>query len=163
MLREARRQPHPPIQASHVESILKPNTVRSRSCLTTKYTLQSCPSHRITSCPAPRFAHHDDSGPALQLPKPHRSRGCRGAAGYQAVPQLLVYSSGSHLTAVVGIVLANYAFGVVFWAFLYSRFLSPLCYILGPKAFISAAYRAIVVKEGPSGDIFLKLAKQYFD
>jgi hypothetical protein len=43
------------------------------------------------------------------------------------------YSSQSHIRTVVGIILANYAFGLVFWAILYPRLFSPLRRIPGPK------------------------------
>lgn len=67
-----------------------------------------------------------------------------------------------------------------FWLLLYPRFLSPLRHILGPrvsqhfvrssyepcslilgKAFFSDTLRAIIVKDGPSGDHLLRLAKKY--
>ncbi|XEV07402.1 hypothetical protein FSHL1_012689 [Fusarium sambucinum] len=71
------------------------------------------------------------------------------------------YSSQSHLTAVVTILLINYAFGVIFWVLLYPRLFSPLRRIPGPKAYLSAAHHSLVVKGRPSGDLFLDLAKEY--
>ncbi|KAL2161759.1 hypothetical protein VTH06DRAFT_7542 [Thermothelomyces fergusii] len=72
-------------------------------------------------------------------------------------------SSHGRLTLAAGAVLANYAFGLVFWAFLYPSFFSPLRRIRGPRAIVSAAYRSLMVKEGPSGDLFLDLVEQYPD
>ncbi|KAL2150481.1 hypothetical protein VTH82DRAFT_7044 [Thermothelomyces myriococcoides] len=60
-----------------------------------------------------------------------------------------------------GVVLINYTFGLVFWAFLYPNFFSPLRRIRGPRAIVSAAYQSLLVKEGPSGNLFLDLVKQY--
>jgi cytochrome P450 len=71
------------------------------------------------------------------------------------------YSTQSHLAAVITILFANYAFGVLFWAFLYPILFSPLRRIPGPKDYLSAAHRALVVKGRPSGDLFLDLAKEY--
>ncbi|KAK3313349.1 cytochrome P450 [Apodospora peruviana] len=73
------------------------------------------------------------------------------------------YSSQSHLVTVAGIILINYAFGLVFWAVLYPRFFSPLRRIPGPKALLSAAYKSLIVKEGPAGDLFLNIAAEYPD
>ncbi|KAH8812235.1 cytochrome P450 [Xylogone sp. PMI_703] len=69
----------------------------------------------------------------------------------------------NHLATVVTIFLANYAFGALFWVFLYPNFISPLRHLRGPRAFLSASYRTLLVKKGPSGDIFLDIAKQYPD
>ncbi|KAL2258596.1 hypothetical protein VTK26DRAFT_8057 [Humicola hyalothermophila] len=69
--------------------------------------------------------------------------------------------SQNRLITVAGVMMVNYAFGLIFWAFLYPRFFSPLRNIPGPKAMVSLAYRALMVKEGPSGDLFLNLAKEY--
>ncbi|RFN48456.1 hypothetical protein FIE12Z_7265 [Fusarium flagelliforme] len=71
------------------------------------------------------------------------------------------YSSSSHLAVVAFILLINYAFGVVFWVFLYPVLFSPLRRIPGPKAYLSAAHKSLVVKGRPSGDIFLDLANEY--
>jgi hypothetical protein len=43
------------------------------------------------------------------------------------------YSSSSHLAVVAFVLLINYAFGVVFWVFLYPVLFSPLRRIPGPK------------------------------
>lgn len=43
------------------------------------------------------------------------------------------YDSKSHLAAVFTILLVNYAFGIVFWGFLYPVFFSPLRHIPGPR------------------------------
>jgi hypothetical protein len=43
------------------------------------------------------------------------------------------YDSKSHLAAVFTILLINYAFGIVFWGFLYPVFFSPLRHIPGPR------------------------------
>ena len=43
------------------------------------------------------------------------------------------YSPQSRLAAVVGIILVNYAFGIIFWALLYPNFFSPLRRIPGPR------------------------------
>ncbi|KAF4450374.1 hypothetical protein F53441_6498 [Fusarium austroafricanum] len=71
------------------------------------------------------------------------------------------YSTQSHLAAVATILLINYAFGVFFWAVLYPVLFSPLRHIPGPRAYISAAHRALIVKDRPSGDLFLDLARAY--
>ncbi|KAH7161773.1 cytochrome P450 [Dactylonectria macrodidyma] len=71
------------------------------------------------------------------------------------------YSTQSHLAAVATILLINYAFGLIFWTLLYPRLFSPLRRIPGPKAYLSAAHRALIIKGRPSGDLFLDLAKQY--
>ncbi|KAF5025491.1 hypothetical protein F66182_2396 [Fusarium sp. NRRL 66182] len=71
------------------------------------------------------------------------------------------YSTRSHLIAVAAVVLVNYAFGVAFWGLLYPMFFSPLRHIPGPKAYVSAAHRSLVIKDKPSGDLFLELAEQY--
>ncbi|KAH7187673.1 cytochrome P450 [Fusarium oxysporum] len=71
------------------------------------------------------------------------------------------YSTQSHLAAVATILLVNYAFGIVFWVLLYPVLFSPLRRIPGPKAYLSPAYRALIVKDKPAGDLFLELAKQY--
>ncbi|KAK4038486.1 cytochrome P450 [Parachaetomium inaequale] len=73
------------------------------------------------------------------------------------------FDSHSRFAAAVGTILLNYVFGVIFWALLYPNLLSPLRQIHGPREIISAAYRTIVVKEGPAGDLFLNLAKRYPD
>ncbi|KAL2177416.1 cytochrome P450 [Thermothelomyces heterothallicus CBS 202.75] len=72
---------------------------------------------------------------------------------------------GSHgrLTLAAGAILVNYAFGLVFWAFLYPNFFSPLRRIRGPRAIVSAAYQSMIVKEGPSGNLFLDLVGRYPD
>ncbi|KAJ4152267.1 hypothetical protein NW754_004062 [Fusarium falciforme] len=56
------------------------------------------------------------------------------------------YSSQSHVAAVATILCVNYAFGIFFWALLYPVLFSPLRRIPGPKAYLSAAHRALVVK-----------------
>ncbi|KAM0260544.1 hypothetical protein ACHAPA_010230 [Fusarium lateritium] len=71
------------------------------------------------------------------------------------------YSTQNHLAAVATILAINYAFGVVFWFLLYPVVFSPLRRIPGPKAHLSAAHRALVVKDKPAGDLFLELAEQY--
>ncbi|KAI8680921.1 hypothetical protein NCS55_00341000 [Fusarium keratoplasticum] len=71
------------------------------------------------------------------------------------------YSSQSHVAAVATILCVNYAFGIFFWALLYPVLLSPLRRIPGPKAYLSAAHRALVVKGRPSGDLFLDIVEQY--
>ncbi|KAF9763680.1 hypothetical protein IL306_003015 [Fusarium sp. DS 682] len=71
------------------------------------------------------------------------------------------YDTKSRLAAVGTILLINYAFGIVFWGFLYPVFFSPLRHIPGPKAYLSAAHRAIAIKDRPSGDLFMDIAKQY--
>ncbi|KAF6528670.1 hypothetical protein HZS61_008972 [Fusarium oxysporum f. sp. conglutinans] len=84
------------------------------------------------------------------------------------------YSTQSHLAAVATILLVNYAFGIVFWVLLYPVLFSPLRRIPGPKAseisflffkrnraYLSPAYRALIVKDKPVGDLILELAKQY--
>jgi hypothetical protein len=43
------------------------------------------------------------------------------------------HSSQSHLAAVATILLINYAFGAIFWVFLYPVLFSPLRRIPGPK------------------------------
>ncbi|VUC25659.1 unnamed protein product [Clonostachys rosea] len=73
------------------------------------------------------------------------------------------YGTRSHLATVATILLINYAFGLVFWTLLYPRLLSPLRRIPGPRAYLSAAHRALIIKGRPSGDLFLDLAKQYPD
>ncbi|KAL2194765.1 cytochrome P450 [Corynascus similis CBS 632.67] len=72
-------------------------------------------------------------------------------------------STYGRFTLVGGALLINYAFGLIFWAFLYPNFFSPLRHIRGPRAVISAAYNSLIVKEGPSGDLFLDLVKRYPD
>ncbi|SPJ73362.1 related to isotrichodermin C-15 hydroxylase (cytochrome P-450 monooxygenase CYP65A1) [Fusarium torulosum] len=71
------------------------------------------------------------------------------------------YSTQSHLAAVATILAINYAFGVVFWMLLYPIVFSPLRGIPGPKAYVSAAHRSLVVKDKPAGDLFLELAEKY--
>ncbi|KAH7259238.1 cytochrome P450 [Fusarium redolens] len=71
------------------------------------------------------------------------------------------YDSKSHLAAVFTILLINYAFGIVFWGFLYPVFFSPLKHIPGPRDYLSAAHRSIGVKDRPSGDLFIDIAKRY--
>ncbi|CAG9990065.1 unnamed protein product [Clonostachys byssicola] len=73
------------------------------------------------------------------------------------------YGTQSHLATVATILLIIYAFGLVFWTLLYPRLFSPLRRIPGPKAYFSAAHRALIIKDRPSGDLFLDLAKQYPD
>ncbi|CAH0019599.1 unnamed protein product [Clonostachys rhizophaga] len=73
------------------------------------------------------------------------------------------YGTQSHVATVATVLLINYAFGLVFWTLLYPRLLSPLRRIPGPKAYFSAAHRALIIKGRPSGDLFLDLAKQYPD
>ncbi|KAM0272213.1 hypothetical protein ACHAQH_008795 [Verticillium albo-atrum] len=67
----------------------------------------------------------------------------------------------SRLVFTTVVFLMNYGVGFLFWLFLYPRFLSPLRHIPGPKAFFSDTLRALIVKDGPSGDLFLRLAKKY--
>jgi cytochrome P450 len=90
--------------------------------------------------------------------------------------------SHGRLIPVVGALLVNYVFGILFWAFLYPNFFSPLRRIRGPRvsgvlftclresadrvsqqAVLSAAYMSLVVKDGPSGNLFLDIVKQYPD
>ncbi|KAM0548806.1 hypothetical protein ACHAPJ_009662 [Fusarium lateritium] len=71
------------------------------------------------------------------------------------------YSTQSHLAAVATIMAVNYAFGIILWTLLYPVFFSPLRRIPGPKAYLSAAHRALVVRDKPAGDLFLELAQQY--
>ncbi|KAM0083321.1 hypothetical protein ACKRZS_004471 [Fusarium odoratissimum] len=71
------------------------------------------------------------------------------------------YDSKSHLAAVFTILLVNYAFGIVFWGFLYPIFFSPLRHIPGPREYLSAAHRSIAVKDRPSGDLFVDIANRY--
>ncbi|EWZ30892.1 cytochrome P450 [Fusarium oxysporum Fo47] len=71
------------------------------------------------------------------------------------------YDSKSHLAAVFTILLVNYAFGIVFWGFLYPVFFSPLRHIPGPREYLSAAHRSIAVKDRPSGDLFVDIANRY--
>ncbi|RYC89441.1 hypothetical protein BFJ63_vAg7694 [Fusarium oxysporum f. sp. narcissi] len=71
------------------------------------------------------------------------------------------YDSKSHLAAVFTILLVNYAFGIVFWGFLYPVFISPLRHIPGPREYLSAAHRSIAVKDRPSGDLFVDIANRY--
>lgn len=95
------------------------------------------------------------------------------------------YGTQSHLAAVGTLLCANWAFGLVFWTLVYPRLLSPLRRIPGPrvshaprvlgdrtlvgfvadlvyfKAYISAVFRALVVKGRPSGDLFIDIAKEY--
>ncbi|KAG9258421.1 cytochrome P450 [Emericellopsis atlantica] len=73
------------------------------------------------------------------------------------------YSSESHLRTVALIFLANYAFGAIFWIFLYPNFFSPLRHLPGQKALVSLAHRTLMVTDRPSGDLFLDLVKQYPD
>ncbi|CAH0052247.1 unnamed protein product [Clonostachys solani] len=73
------------------------------------------------------------------------------------------YGTQSHLATVATILLINYAFGLVFWTLLYPILFSPLRRIPGPRAYLSAAHRALIIKGRPSGDLFLDLAKQYPD
>lgn len=91
-------------------------------------------------------------------------------------------SAHSRFTAVLGTILVNYAFGIIFWVILYPNLFSPLRRLPGPrvsealcqftcnldsptvrKDVLSAAYRTLLVKEGPAGDLFLDLAKRYPD
>ncbi|EEY22465.1 cytochrome P450 4F4 [Verticillium alfalfae VaMs.102] len=67
----------------------------------------------------------------------------------------------SRLIFTTVVVLINYGFGLLFWLFLHPRFLSPLRHIPGPRAFFSDTLRAIIVKDEPSGNRFLRLAKKY--
>ncbi|KAJ3533635.1 hypothetical protein NM208_g7896 [Fusarium decemcellulare] len=71
------------------------------------------------------------------------------------------YGSQSHIAAVATILLANYAFGILFWALLYPVLFSPLRRIPGPRAYVSAAHRALAVKGRPSGDLFLDIVEKY--
>ncbi|EWZ29180.1 cytochrome P450 [Fusarium oxysporum Fo47] len=71
------------------------------------------------------------------------------------------YSTQSHLVAVATILLVNYALGVVFWVLLYPLLFSPLRRIPGPKSYLSAAHRALIVKDKPAGELFLELGRQY--
>ncbi|KAM0322562.1 hypothetical protein ACHAQA_009409 [Verticillium albo-atrum] len=71
------------------------------------------------------------------------------------------YSSQRHLVFVATIFFMNYAFGIFFWLFLHPRFFSPLRHLPGPRAFLSDTHRGLIVKKGPSGDLFLRLAERY--
>ncbi|KAH8178060.1 cytochrome p450 domain-containing protein [Sarocladium implicatum] len=71
------------------------------------------------------------------------------------------WGTKSHLHAVAFIVLINNAFGAVFWLLLYPRLFSPLRRIPGPRSYLSAAHRSFIVKDRPSGDLFLELAEQF--
>ncbi|KAI1823764.1 cytochrome P450 [Xylaria intraflava] len=65
------------------------------------------------------------------------------------------------LEIVAVILLANYAFGVLFWGFIYPKFFSPLRHLHGPRNFFSIAHRSLIVRGRPSGDVFLDLVKKY--
>lgn len=58
-----------------------------------------------------------------------------GAAEYFMVIRLLpdYFNSHSRFTAILGIILANSAFGIIFRVFLYPNLLSPLRRIRGPR------------------------------
>ncbi|EAQ84346.1 hypothetical protein CHGG_08360 [Chaetomium globosum CBS 148.51] len=88
-----------------------------------------------------------------------------GAVEYLVIVKLLpdYFGLQDGFTAIVGTILVNYVLGIVFWALLYPNVFSPLRRIPGPKAIISAAYRTLLVKEGPAGDLFLDLVKRYPD
>ncbi|RFU34154.1 hypothetical protein B7463_g2146, partial [Scytalidium lignicola] len=71
------------------------------------------------------------------------------------------YTSMNYLSLIAAIFLINYAFGAIFWAFLYPFFFSPFRHLPGPRTFFSAAYRSLTIKEGPSGDLFLDMTRQH--
>lgn len=58
-----------------------------------------------------------------------------GAAEYLVIVKFLpnYFSLHDRYTAVIGTILVNYAFGIIFWALLYPNFFSPLRRISGPK------------------------------
>jgi hypothetical protein len=58
-----------------------------------------------------------------------------GAVEYFVVIRLWPEYLGSHsrFTAVIGTILANYVFGIIFWALLYPNLISPLRRIPGPR------------------------------
>ena len=43
------------------------------------------------------------------------------------------FSSHNHITAIVGTIMVNYAFGFIFWALLYPNLFSPLRRLPGPR------------------------------
>ncbi|QKD56741.2 cytochrome P450 4F4 [Fusarium oxysporum Fo47] len=83
--------------------------------------------------------------------------------GFPSLTLAAVIDTQSHLAAIATILLVNCAFGIVVWVLLYPMLFSPLRQIPGPKAskYLSPAYRALIVKDKPAGDLFLELAKQY--
>ncbi|KAJ4303882.1 hypothetical protein N0V88_001480 [Collariella sp. IMI 366227] len=46
-------------------------------------------------------------------------------------------SAHSRFTAIIGTILVNYAFGIIFWAFLYPKLFSPLRRLPGPRVFVA--------------------------
>ncbi|KAI1858745.1 uncharacterized protein JN550_012495 [Neoarthrinium moseri] len=75
------------------------------------------------------------------------------------MPTLL--NTENHLAIFGAVFLANYAFGILFWGFLYPTIFSPLRGIPGPKSIISTSHRGLLVTDRPPGDLFLDLIKEY--
>ncbi|KAI1129265.1 cytochrome P450 [Nemania abortiva] len=74
-----------------------------------------------------------------------------------------VFRLGTHLEVPIIVFLANYAFALLFWGFIYPRFFSPLRHMAGPRSFISSVQRSLVVVDKPPGALFIDLIKKYPD
>ncbi|KAI0118236.1 cytochrome P450 [Nemania sp. FL0031] len=74
-----------------------------------------------------------------------------------------VFTLGPHLEVPLIVFLANYAFALLLWGFIYPRLFSPLKHMAGPRSFISAAQRSLVVIDKPPGALFQDLIKKYPD
>ncbi|KAI1432488.1 cytochrome P450 [Xylaria sp. CBS 124048] len=73
-----------------------------------------------------------------------------------------VFNLGPRQDIAAVLLLVNYAFGGLFWGFIYPRFFSPLKHLHGPKDILSMAHRTLMPPKGrPSGDMFLDLIKKY--
>ncbi|KAJ8120365.1 hypothetical protein ONZ43_g2909 [Nemania bipapillata] len=78
-------------------------------------------------------------------------------------PDLLsrILNFGGRLKVLVFVFLVNYAFALLIWGFIYPRFFSPLRHMVGPRNFISAAQRSLVVFNRVPGALFIDLIKKY--
>ncbi|KAI2632938.1 cytochrome P450 [Xylaria nigripes] len=66
-----------------------------------------------------------------------------------------------HFEIAVILVLANFGFWLLFWCFIYPRFISPLRHLAGPRSLVSALWRTLLVRDRPSGDLFLDIKNKY--
>ncbi|KAI1155446.1 cytochrome P450 [Nemania diffusa] len=72
-----------------------------------------------------------------------------------------IFNLGVRLEAPFFVFLANYGFALLLWGFIYPKLFSPLKHMVGPRNFISAAQRSLVVIDRPPGALFIDLIKRY--
>ncbi|KAI1810819.1 cytochrome P450 [Poronia punctata] len=72
-----------------------------------------------------------------------------------------LFESESHLGIAAVVFLANYAFLLLFWGFLYPRILSPLRHLPGPRSVIAVVYRTVLEAKRPPGQLFLDTVKKH--